>query len=242
MAEPRAEAEDAFEVGDWDRSVCPGCGNTHREVLFAFPPAALLNRFVAKARADGVRAVVVTPLAVSAPYWTKLLRASVVSNADGYLLVRRQQAASSDSDAAGELAIFAVDFSPWSARSRALPDAPCGNVGRFRGRDPRGSPPDIADRALIRAELVALGLAFRCAEDPPPPLLPLPPFPLPPPRDYTHFDPSARRGPSGPPMDGFISWGTLSPVYQPGHGDGTSPLYTAVTATATSRSNPVTAT
>ena len=47
---------------------------------------------------------------------------------------------------------------------------------------------------------------------------------------------------------GIFSWGTLSPVYQPGHGDITSPLYTAVTATATSRplftprSNPVTAT
>ncbi len=88
-AEPRAEAEDAFAVSDWDRSVCPGCGGSHREVLFAFPPAALLNRFVAKARADGVRAVVVTPLAVSAPYWTKLLRASVISNTDGYLRIRR---------------------------------------------------------------------------------------------------------------------------------------------------------
>ncbi len=30
---------------------------------------------------------------------------------------------------------------------------------------------------------------------------------------------------------GFFSWGTLSPVYQPSHGDITSPLYTAVTAT-----------
>ncbi len=101
------------------------------------------------------------PLAVSAPYWTKLLRASVVNNTDGYLRVRRQQAASSESDAAGELAIFAVDFSPWSARSRALPDAPCGHEGRFQGRDPHGTPLDHADRALIRAELVALGLAFR---------------------------------------------------------------------------------
>jgi hypothetical protein len=33
--------------------------------------------------------VVVTPLAVSAPYWTKLLRASVVNNTDGYLRVRQ---------------------------------------------------------------------------------------------------------------------------------------------------------
>jgi hypothetical protein len=160
-AEARAEAEDAFEVNDWDRSTCPACGGTHREVLFAFPPAALLNRFVAKARADGIRAVVVTPLAVSAPYWTKLLRASVINNTDGYIRVRRQQAAPSDSDAAGELAIFAVNFSPWSKRSRAPPEPPCGLEGQFRGRDPRGSTLDHEDRTLIRAQLVQLGLALR---------------------------------------------------------------------------------
>jgi hypothetical protein len=68
-AEPRAEVEDAFAIGDCDRSLCPFCGHCHREVLYAFPPTALLNHFVAKARADGVRAILVTPLAVSAPYW-----------------------------------------------------------------------------------------------------------------------------------------------------------------------------
>jgi hypothetical protein len=67
-AEPRAEVEDAFAVGDWDCSLCPFCGRCHREVLYAFPPTALLNSFVAKALADGVRAILVTPLAVSAPY------------------------------------------------------------------------------------------------------------------------------------------------------------------------------
>ncbi len=160
-AEPRAEAEDAFAVNDWDRSTCPSCLGIHRETLFAFPPAALLNLFVAEARADGISAVVVTPLAVSAPYWTKLLRASVISKADGYLRVRRQQAASQDSDAAGELAIFAVDFSPWSNRSRASPNPPCGREGQFRGRDPRGSPLDHEDRLRIRAQLAQLGLALR---------------------------------------------------------------------------------
>ena len=37
-AEPSAEAEDAFTVGDWDQSVCPACGLLHRETLFAYPP------------------------------------------------------------------------------------------------------------------------------------------------------------------------------------------------------------
>ena len=71
----------------------------------------------------------------------------------------------SDLVAAEELAIFAVDFSPWSARSRAPPVTLCGHEGRLRGRDPRGSPLDHADHALIRALLVQLGLALRCAED-----------------------------------------------------------------------------
>jgi hypothetical protein len=60
-AEPLAESEDAFGVGDWDRSQCFFCGHSQREVLYAFPPTALLNRFVAKARIDGARATLVTP-------------------------------------------------------------------------------------------------------------------------------------------------------------------------------------
>jgi hypothetical protein len=120
-----------------------------RETTFAFPPAALLNRFVAKACADDIRAVVVTSLAVSALYWTKLLRASVVHNTDGYLRVRRQWAAFSDLDAAGELAIFAVDFSRGRRGAVLRPAPPCGHEGRFRGRDTRGSPLDHADHTLM---------------------------------------------------------------------------------------------
>ena len=88
-------------MGDWDRSTCPFCGCCHREFLYAFPPTVLLNRFVAKARADGVRAILVTPLAVSAPYWSKLLRASVVPNADGCIRLRRQAAAQLDAPLLG---------------------------------------------------------------------------------------------------------------------------------------------
>jgi hypothetical protein len=42
-----------------------GFGLLHHEALFALPPSALINRFIAKARANGIRAVIVTPLAVS---------------------------------------------------------------------------------------------------------------------------------------------------------------------------------
>jgi hypothetical protein len=160
-AEPLAEAEDAFTVPDWARSSCPACGLCHLETLFAFPPPAMLNHFVAKARADGIRAVVVTPLAVSAPYWNKLLRASVVTNPDGYIRMRRQSAALG-SDAPGQLAIFAVDFSPHSTRRHAhCPAPPCGREGEFRGRCPSGSPADQAERARIHADLAALALELR---------------------------------------------------------------------------------
>ena len=116
---------------------------------------------MAKARADGARAVVVTPLSVAAPFWNKLLRASVVPNAEGYLRIRRQPA-QLDSDVAGELAIFAVDFAPYSTRTRAPPcSPPCGREGAFRGRCLAGSPADQAERARIHAELQAVGLALR---------------------------------------------------------------------------------
>jgi hypothetical protein len=60
-----AKKEDAFTVPDWAGSTCPACGCNHHEALFAFLPTPLLNAFVAKSSADGILAVVVTPLAVS---------------------------------------------------------------------------------------------------------------------------------------------------------------------------------
>jgi hypothetical protein len=166
-AEPEAEAEDAFTVPDWARSICPSCDQCHRETLYAFPPAALLNAFVAKARTDGARAIVVTPLAVAAPYWNKLLRASVVQNDAGYLRIRRQQS-SADSDVAGELAVFAVDFAPYASRSPTTASPPgCGMEARFRGRSLLGSPSDQAERARIRAEILSVGLSLRQGHLPP---------------------------------------------------------------------------
>jgi hypothetical protein len=66
-AEPAAEAEDAFTVPNWAVSICPHCGLHHREVIYAYLPNTLINSFVAKASADGVRAIVVVPLAVTCP-------------------------------------------------------------------------------------------------------------------------------------------------------------------------------
>jgi hypothetical protein len=166
-AEPDAEAVDAFTVQDWARFLCPSCDHCHRETLFAFPPASLLNVFVAKARSDGARAIVVAPLAVAAPYWNKLLRSSVVQNDAGYLSIRRQQF-SSDSDVTGELAVFAVDFAPYASRSLTTAYPPgCGMEARFRRRSLLGSPSDQAKRARIRAEILSVGLSLHQAHLPP---------------------------------------------------------------------------
>jgi hypothetical protein len=149
-AEPAAEIEDAFTVPDWAVSLCPNCDLHHREVLYAYPPTALINRFVAKASADGVRAIVVVPLAVSAPYWNKLLRFSVTPNADGFLRSRRHQSAPPNSAASPDLAIFAVDFSSAQLRVRSQQTTPpCGSESTFRGRHPAGSPHDQSERGRI---------------------------------------------------------------------------------------------
>jgi hypothetical protein len=155
-AEHAAEAEDAFTVPDWDRSVCLACGLVHPETLFAFPPPPLLNAFVAKARADGVRAIVLTPLAVTAPYWHKLLRASVVPEPKGYHRVRRSFALK-DSD-------LRLRRRP---RKRHLPPPhqlarrPLRPGRSLPGRCLAGSPSDTADRLRIHADIAAAGLALR---------------------------------------------------------------------------------
>ncbi len=142
--------------------MCLSCGLLHCEALFTFPPLALTNHFVAKARAEGIGSVVVTPMAVSAPYWSKLFRASAVDNEDGYVCIKRQSSPAGESDVAGKLTVFAVDFSQWSTRRLdPAPAPPCCLEGLFHGSDPLGSSADQEDRALIRASLVQLSLALR---------------------------------------------------------------------------------
>ena len=119
-----------------------------------YPPLRLIPRFLAKARADGVRAVVVVPLAVSASYWARLLQASVSSDPKGYTTIRKQQQADPTSDAACNLAVFPVDF--WANKTRTRGDScvpGCGSEALFRGRPLAGSVEDQADRARILSEL-----------------------------------------------------------------------------------------
>ena len=162
FAEPAAEFEDAFGVPDWGVSRCPHCHQHHREVLFAYPPDHVINRFIAKAAADGVRALVVVPLAVTAPFWHKLLRSSVVANGAGYVRYRSVQSAAPATAASMDLALFAVDFAPVQLRSRPYTTTPdCGHAAAFRGRPPAGSPHDQEERARIHAALQDLRTDLR---------------------------------------------------------------------------------
>ena len=45
--------------------------------MFAFPPRALLPAFVAKARADGLRGIVIAPFTPSDPAWPALASVSL---------------------------------------------------------------------------------------------------------------------------------------------------------------------
>ena len=163
--EPQAEAADAFSVPDWRASWCPVCEGFHEEVLFAFPPPAMMRLFVRKAVADGVRAVVVTTLAPSAPYWTKLIRASVGHRPEGFVRIRTKGAVDRYLAHAGtftpdSLVIMLCDFALLpDAAPRFVPDSSdC--PGRFLPR-PRCSLGQREDDAVVPGLRRALARALR---------------------------------------------------------------------------------
>jgi hypothetical protein len=65
--EQLAEGVDALAQPVWGRSRRTDCGALHWECAFAFPPRSLLPAFVAKARADGLRGIVIAPLTPPEP-------------------------------------------------------------------------------------------------------------------------------------------------------------------------------
>lgn len=149
--EPRSEAVDALAVTDWNTSTCPHCNRSHRETIFAFPPTALIRRFISKARADGIRALVLVPFAITASYWPRLLAACRPVDNRKFRHLRNPGSVLVDASgfSSPSLALFAVDFS-------GTPDAHppgCGQETAWRGRPPLGHPIDRHDRLRIRSAL-----------------------------------------------------------------------------------------
>jgi hypothetical protein len=161
--EPLAEGIDALAQPDWGRSRCPHCGALHRECVFAFPPRALLPAFVAKARADGLRGIVIAPFTPSDPVWPALASASltiIAGQKDRCLILPNSAQFVSEGgglDSAQLLAILAVDFRRWSSRSSAGVVSPCAAHGEHRPRPSLLSSQDVEDRQRIAQALLRLG-------------------------------------------------------------------------------------
>ena len=158
--EPDAEAADALSVPDWGFSHCPRCNKPHQESVFAFPPGHWTLPCVRKARADGVRGILVVPVSVTAPYWGILLRASVIRSDPGYVEVQnaKKQLLFADDYRVQVLAVFAVDFGSTSSGLRANSSAApaCGQVSCWRGRGGPFVAADVDDWRRIHAALQSL--------------------------------------------------------------------------------------
>ena len=159
--EPGAEAVDAMSVLDWAQSRCPECGEVHREVVYAFPPPALVRATVEKAITDRALCILILPVAILAPYWSKLLRASVLPRAapyaDGFLRIRSPGACllHAGGYAPGELAVFACDFGRLAPRPGLPRLVECPGAFAARLRPPCGGGDDLQDRIRLREALLA---------------------------------------------------------------------------------------
>ena len=154
-----AECIDALSVPDWNASRCPECGKLHREVVFAFPPIEMLPHFMAKARQDEVRGIIITPTSVTGAHWNRLLQAALPSDGKPYIAVTHPMNLLRHSAAffTAELAIFAVDFRISGVDTRPM-RRPC--LASYSHR-PRAGPAQIPADPALSAVRLALELALR---------------------------------------------------------------------------------
>ena len=159
--EPGSETIDALCAFDWAQSACPVCGVAHREVLYAFPPASLVRATVEKACGDRALCSLVVPVAILAPYWSKLLAASALPHVapygDGFARIRSpgQHLRHAGSYAPTELAVFACDFSRLSPRVGLPQLTVCPGAFAPRRRPLCGGAGDLQDQLRLRAALLA---------------------------------------------------------------------------------------
>jgi hypothetical protein len=131
-------------------------------VLYAFPPLALVRATVEKAAADRALCVLVVPVAILAPYWSKLLYASALPlsapYSEGFVRIRspaRHLRHAGDCAPPSELAIFACDFGRLAPRLGLPPLSGCPGAFAPRPRPPCGGKADQRDRVRMREALLA---------------------------------------------------------------------------------------
>ena len=156
--EPNAEATDALAQVDWDTSLCPGCGLYHREVNYLFSPRPMERAALKKAISDGALAVIVLPLAVTNPFWHKLVRTSLVQNQDGYVRVKgaKAQLLQSVGHESRELAVFACDFGLSTVKQTQTAVPPCAGFYKRRPKAYAGPGPEDSTLRRLRSELQRL--------------------------------------------------------------------------------------
>jgi hypothetical protein len=170
FAEPLAEGVDALAQPDWGWSQCGACGQRHCEFCFVFPPRALLSKVVAKARADGLRGVMVVPFAVTDLIWPTLMAASL-SLPDTFDRCRVVPASGrylqhSGAYGAERLAVLSVDFTRLHPQPDRIAVPTCRQAAAARVRASLVAPRDLEDRRRIAARLEELGLAAQDAPCP----------------------------------------------------------------------------
>ena len=140
-------------------------GSSTASMSYRFPPRGILfvPEFVAKARSDGMRGVVVVPFTPSDPRWPALAAASltsVVGQRDPCIILPDPSAyvrVGDDLGGAQRLAVMAVDFGRWGKRSSVGFAPPCGGHAKLRQRQPLQSELYAADRHRLAAALLRLG-------------------------------------------------------------------------------------
>jgi hypothetical protein len=117
---------------------------------------------VAKARSDGLRGVIVVPLAPSDSAWPTLAAAScttVVGQRDPCVIVPSSRTYVCDGDDLGgaqRLAVMAVDFSKWSKQSFAPVVAPCGHHRELLAPQQRLGSRDVDEQRRLAEALLLL--------------------------------------------------------------------------------------
>jgi hypothetical protein len=142
--EPENETTDSFTMRTWESSLCPGCGERHKEHGFYFPPSGMEDRIVTRARSDGVRGCFLVPTRHRAGYWMALRRAATYH----LMLPESECVFEYCKRDMGAYTLFLVDF---GGPDGSTDPCPAAGLRRAKGREP--DPVEDWEREELRRNL-----------------------------------------------------------------------------------------